>query len=650
MMKDEGEFAAEIKNRQNSELLYKKFFETFEDGILILNPDTEQVEDVNWRLMKMLGYSREELLGKKLFEIDLFKDHNVFKELRKKEYAHYDHLSLQTKDGRSIDVEFISSVCHYDHQKAIQCNIHAVIRSQKTKREIIDDRENIHCVIESVGDGITVSDRDGHFEIFNRMMQEITGYTMEEANLSSDFNRLIYINPGERQKAIEGLRHVMMKKGIYETETTINAKNGQDKTLIVSTSMIRYKERDMFLSVYHDITARKQAEKALQEANDHLENRVRERTEELTDAYEVLQLGAEKYRIVADYTYDWEYWTDPDGRFIYLSPSCEKITGYSVQEFEENPDLMTQIVHPDDRQQYVVHRHEVTSGQISGDLLFRIISRDGQERWIEHLCLPVFDSKGKFLGKRGSNRDITERRKAEEERELMRKQLIQSEKLSTLGEMSAGIAHELNTPLNIVTGYLELMSKKLGNQEPYNKYLEYSLEGAEQCRQLINDFMSYARPQDSVEDNNGILDLNEVIRDSLRLIHVYKASNINLLSELDSNIPKIKGKKKELMQVFINLINNAIDAMPDGGTLTVLTRELKEKGAVEFRVADTGSGIPESVLNKIFDPFFTTKRPGKGTGLGLSIVKRITENHKGKICAESHEGKNTVFTGELPAA
>jgi PAS domain S-box-containing protein len=170
-------------------------------------------------------------------------------------------------------------------------------------------------------------------------------------------------------------------------------------------------------------------EKKLQEAHDVLEDRVKERTcdliraneqlmaemEERRRAVEALQKSEEKYRVVADNTYDWEFWVDPNDAYIYVSPACERITGHSRRDFETNPDLMTQLLHPEDLPRYQAHRHTAKRNPESEGVTFRIRRPDGQERWIEHLCQPVFDRKGRFLGNRGSNRDITAKKLAEEQ-------------------------------------------------------------------------------------------------------------------------------------------------------------------------------------------------------------------------------------------
>ena len=177
--------------------------------------------------------------------------------------------------------------------------------------------------------------------------------------------------------------------GVYERR--FRCKDGRELWTIVSATALKDAEGNFAgsFAMFTDITERRQAELSL------LESEVR-------------------YRIVADNTYDWECWLSPDGKFLYSSPSCERITGYTAGDFLRRAGLMREIVHPDDRMTWDAHRCEVARGQRAVAFELRIIRADGETRWIEHICQAVFDPAGKFLGSRGSNRDVTERKEAEE--------------------------------------------------------------------------------------------------------------------------------------------------------------------------------------------------------------------------------------------
>lgn len=161
-----------------------------------------------------------------------------------------------------------------------------------------------------------------------------------------------------------------------------------------------------------DISARKKAEEEIKLLNEELEKRVAHRTKDLVKAYEELQKIEEKYQIVADNTYDWEFWLDANEQIIYSSPSCFRITGYNAEEFMKNPDLFFDIIYPDDSILFKNHRAgDCNTKEDNFELQYRIVRPDGEVRWIGHVCQPIFDCNGKFLGNRGSNRDITERKK-----------------------------------------------------------------------------------------------------------------------------------------------------------------------------------------------------------------------------------------------
>ena len=261
-----------------SELRYRRLFEAAKDGILILDFETGKIVDVNPFLIDLLGYSKDNFLNKHLWEIGVFKDvmpsKDNFLALQTKEYIRYEDLPLETKDGKKIDVEFVSNVYLAGDTKIIQCNIRDVTERKQAEQVIRDATSQFQAVIQSVSEGITFSDRSGKFLVYNLKMQELTGFTMDEVNNSGDFTGLLYPQPLERQRALQRLQEIVDHKVAlpFEVETTIQAKDGTKKELWVSTVEMKFKDQMMFLSIYRDITERKKMEEALRESRDYLNN------------------------------------------------------------------------------------------------------------------------------------------------------------------------------------------------------------------------------------------------------------------------------------------------------------------------------------------------------------------------------------------
>ena len=249
-------------------------------------------------------------------------------------------------------------------------------------------------------------------------------------------------------------------------------------------------------------------------------------------------------------------------------------------------------------------------------------------------------------------RDIIKRKepkgKESKEKELER-ELIQADKMITLGQLAGGVAHELNNPLTGVLGNAQVLLSEIPKHNPWYEDVERIYQSASRCKEIITNLLDFSRQQEFEFES---ADINEVIQDTLNLCeHEMTVENIKVVKEFGRNLPPIDISILQMQQVFLNLIVNARQAMPGGGTLTISTRLVNRDGVQEVEVVftDTGKGIKKEDLSKMFKPFFTTKEKGKGTGLGLSVSRSIVEKHKGTIKTESEgEGKGTKFTIFLP--
>jgi PAS domain S-box-containing protein len=378
---------------------------------------------------------------------------------------------------------------------------------------------------------------------------------------------------------------------------------------------------------------------------------------------EVLRASEAKYRIVADNTYDWEHWMTPEGQFLYTSPSCERITGYSASEFETDPKLLSRIVHPDDLRQFEAHREQDQTTTSPCELEFRIIHRDGTTRWIGHACQPVFNAHGAFLGRRGSNRDITEQKWAEEERKRLEQRLQQARKAESLGRMAGAIAHHFNNLLGVVIGNLELAMIDLPRGAESRVNIAEAMKASGRAAEISRLMLAYL--------GQGIgarapIELSEVCREARPVLAASLPEKVHLKMELPSARPVIRADAAQIGQVLTNLVVNAAEAMGDSeGDVTVAIHvtpatdirgsrfyppewEPKEESYVCLSVSDTGTGMDQETLEKAFDPFFSTKFTGRG--LGLAVVLGVVKAHEGALTVESAPGRGSVFRVFLPLA
>jgi signal transduction histidine kinase/FixJ family two-component response regulator len=282
----------------------------------------------------------------------------------------------------------------------------------------------------------------------------------------------------------------------------------------------------------------------------------------------------------------------------------------------------------------------------------------GNKIYVEVHGDPIFDQENQVIQMIEYNIDITERKQAEKELENACSQLketqlelIQSSKMAAMGQLSAGISHELNQPLTGIKGFAQAALLDLENDNPLREDLRRIVEQADRMDKIIKNIHFFARKSEFKMEE---IDINQPIEDSLMfLTEQLRVHNIRLNKLLALDLPKIKGDTNQLQQVFLNLITNARDAIdslknPNGGEITVRTSLSEDKKNIEIIFQDAGCGIPKENLESIFNPFFTTKSPEGGIGLGLSIVYRIIENHKGRIEVESEMGKGTIFKIILP--
>lgn len=370
---------------------------------------------------------------------------------------------------------------------------------------------------------------------------------------------------------------------------------------------------------------------------------------------ESLRKSEEKYRTVADFTHAWEFWLDPEDNFLYCSPSCHRITGHSAAAFEKEPSLLRSLIHPDDLAAYDEHQQAAKSQSITQEIEFRIIHADDATRWrwIAHFCQPIYGEHGQFLGTRGSNRDITEHKRLENEAAKVKN-------LESLGVLAGGIAHDFNNLFQALLGNLTLA--KMYTEES-NKAFQF-LDNAEQVYELANKLTGQL-----IAFSPGGISTMVNIQPSLYIqeeaVSTLHGSGLVVEFDLADNLWPINIDLAQFRDVIKYMVLNAMEAMiPEpGGNLKIIaanetldeTQKIDSTLApgyyVRISIQDQGCGITKENLRSIFDPYFSSKQRGcqKGMGLGLSLCNSIISKHDGAITVRSNPGQGTTFNIYLPA-
>ncbi len=361
--------------------------------------------------------------------------------------------------------------------------------------------------------------------------------------------------------------------------------------------------------------------------------------------YQQIKTSEERYRDLFTNAYDLIFTIDRKLRILSINKIGPALTGYPEIEMIDQP--LQQFCVPEAWSHAEGQFADLIMGRSIQPFELQLRRKDEETVILEISARLVSD------GNRGNEsihciaRDMTERRHLEE-------QLIHSEKLSAIGQLVAGVAHELNNPLTSISGYTQLMMRDKGLPEAVLSDLKHINIQAERAARIVQNLLVFAREH---KPQRLQVDLNEVVRSTLSLrAYQLRVDNIKVVSELDLNLPQTVADPFQLQQVVLNLINNAHQAMAEqgeSGTLTLRTVIVPDKNPAApvklvIAVGDTGVGIPARDLSRIFDPFYTTKPVGQGTGLGLSICYGIIQEHSGRIWAESEVGVGTTVLVELP--
>jgi len=370
------------------------------------------------------------------------------------------------------------------------------------------------------------------------------------------------------------------------------------------------------------------SQQELRELADRLADKVVERTAQLEDT-------EEKYRLLMEKANDVIFLIQPDdGKIVETNEKAIELLGYSLEQIT---NMILMDLMPGEEPLKIDSFLKMVSRQGKSSFWdVRVKNKSGKEL--------IMDINAGAVNYRGSHliqaifHDQTERKR-------MQEQLIQNERLASMGALAAGVAHEINNPLSIIQGFVSEVITRMKEEDPYWQELHIINDEVMRLSQLVRDLMTFARPQKASPTSFKLATLLERAKALLRAR--IKKANVNWNENLPGDVPNVYADDGQLLQVIINVILNALDAMPDGGNLSFSTKWDNDK--LRLMIADSGKGISAEIMGHLFDPFFTTKE-GKGSGLGLVICKQLLEENNGEISLESFPEKGTTVTITLPKA
>lgn len=546
------------------------------------------------------------------------------------------------------------------HAEALAAAISEREERLKEQQEHVDQ---LRTVMMMAADGIVIVDEDGRIESFNEHACSIFGYTADEV-LGKPVTMLM--PPELRARHSRGMKRWARKGGAaraaFRQEVTAQRKDGSRFPLDLAVSQVSLGPRRIFTGIIRDISQRKRAEEELRRL--HMQNEL------------ILNSAGEGICGV-----------DRQGRIIFANPAAARMLGWPVEELVGRPQHET--IHHSSADGRPLPESEcpicaMLAGRPGRRLAEHVFWRkDSTSFPVEYTCTPI-DEGGRTSGAVVTFRDITERRKLEA-------QLRQAQKLESIGQLAAGIAHEINTPTQYIGDNIHFLQEsfaELAGIVAQCQRLRQAAESGQQCREAVQgvvdamqqtdaDFLLQEIPaaiQQSLEgvgrvteivrsmkefshpggEEKQAVDLNRAIESTLTISRNEWKYVADLVTQLDPDLPLVACLPGDVNQVILNLVVNAAHAIAERvgdsgqkGTITVSTRH--DDGWVEIRVQDTGAGIPAAIRAKVFDPFFTTKPPGRGTGQGLAIAHSvIVEKHGGTISFETEEGRGTTFIIRLP--
>lgn len=587
------------------------------DGIYIVNEDYT-VEFMNKAMIEIFG----EGVGKKCHEVvnatpdrcpwcrgkEVFENQNTINEecylpLVDKTFDIVE-IPIHNTDGSLSKLSIYKDITHHLDQE----------------NRLLVSRENFQRLFKHVAAGVYISSKEGRFLDANPALLDMLGYEDKNEFLKLDLAHDIYLRADERIR----FQEMIEKSGrVIDYDVDFRKKDGTPIPVLL-TAHVRYDSDGKVIGyegICMDQSHRKAMEQELKKTNDFLNNIIRSSPNAI--------MG-----------------TDMKGNIIIWNQGAEETLGYKASEIIGGVNVRN--LYPDDMARQVMKM--VRSDKYGGKGKLRSYpmtykAKDGRPVEGNLSANIIYDETGEEIASVGIFVDLEDQLKMERKLHNTQEQLLQSEKLAAMGRLTSQIAHELNNPLYGIMNTLELMKTEIPAGNKRRKLLDMSLSETVRVTDMLRKMLSFSKPD---QEEKCPVDINTIL-DEILLLHEKQLweYSIKIVSSFGSNLGEVYASKNQLRQVFLNLISNARDAMPEGGRLTIATEG--DDYFVHITVSDNGVGIKEDHLDLIFETFFTTKTDSvKGVGLGLSVCYGFIKDHGGDIKVDSQLGKGTSFSISFP--
>jgi two-component system cell cycle sensor histidine kinase/response regulator CckA len=610
---------------RKSEEMLSKVFMSAPVGIAVTSLADGQFYDVNGEAERLLGYSRNELIGRTTSELGLWTDatdrDRIVTGAQVRSELHEEEVRLQAKGRKALTIRYAAQTIQLDG-KMMLLSVFADLTERKRAEDALRASEEkfskvfmsapVAITVSTLGEGRCLEVNSEFLRVFGYSRDEVVGRTALELGLWPD--------PAAREAMVTGL----LETGTpISREQPLRAKGGEIRTVRAAGHLLEIAGERLLLSAMVDVTDHRLAE-AERRYSDQL------------------------YRELVDSARDVIFAITPDGVLTALNPAFEEVSGWLRARWIGQP--FVGLVLPDDVPKVLAQFQSALMNEPRPFTQVRTLTANGRVRLAEvYLTAQLKD--GKIVGALGISRDITERAQLEE-------QFRQAQKMEAVGRLAGGVAHDFNNVLSVILSYAEMIGGDLKPEEPLRADIEEIRTAALRATDLTRQLLAFSRQQ-VLEPR--VLDLTQSVAGMEKMLRRLLGADIELTMLQATRLWNVKADPGQMEQILMNLAVNARDAMPRGGQLVIETQnveldddyarahhDVRPGSYVMLTVADSGSGIDRDTLGRIFEPFFTTKEKGKGTGLGLSTVFGIVTQSGGHIWVDSEPGKGTTFKVYLP--